>query len=539
MFLRFLLVCTVVIFSSTSFAQNYDQNAYALGPTKDTLWVISSPSGIFTPSDRALAVTEHLKSLSKDTQWNAQHLKLRQNSQNIDLVYREVVLATVQPQDTVNTGMNAEQLAQEHWVSVVKSLNQYHADNDWSLWLKKLGLALLVLTLVLVMVKYINRLFTWLSHQIELKKDTSIRGIKWNDYALLDAQKQVNIYLWGIKIMKIIILALLVYLALPVVFGLFPQSQKLAQTLFQYILDPLKHIGYGLWDFFPNLMTIVVISLVARYALMGLNYLKEEIKSGHLNIHGFYPDWATPTFQIGRVLLIAFTFVVIFPYLPGSDSPVFQGVSVFLGFLFTFGSAGSLSNIVAGIVLTYMRLFQIGDRVRIGETVGDVVEKNMLVTRIRTIKNELISIPNASVMNSHTINYSAEAKEKGLILHSTVTIGYDVPWREVHQALIHAAKKTEFILKNPEPFVHQTRLDDFYIAYQINGYTHHPNQQAAIYSALHQNIQDSCIEAGIEILSPHYRALRDGNELAMPKDIKPTEHTTPSFRVSVQRNLDL
>jgi len=331
----------------------------------------------------------------------------------------------------------------------------------------------------------------------------------------------------------------LVYLALPVVFGLFPQSQQLAQTLFQYILDPLKRIGYGLWDFLPNLMTIIVISLVARYALMGISYLKEEIKLGHLKINGFYPDWATPTFQIARVLLIAFTFVVIFPYLPGSDSPVFQGVSVFLGFLFTFGSAGSLSNIVAGIVLTYMRLFHLGDRVRIGDTVGDVVEKNMLVTRIKTIKNELISIPNASVMNSHTINYSAEAKDKGLILHSTVTIGYDVPWREVHQALIHAANKTSLILDQPAPFVLQTSLDDFYIAYQINGYTQHPNQQASIYSELHQNIQDSCIEAGIEILSPHYRALRDGNDLAMPNDAKPNNHSTPSFRVSVQRNTEL
>ena len=539
MFQRFLLVSAVLIFTSSAFAQNYDQKAYAIGPAKDTLWVISSPSGIFSPSDRASAVTEHLKSLSKDTQWNAQQLKLRQNGQNIDLVYRELVLATVQPQDTVNSGMNAEQLAQEHWISVVNSLNQYHADNDWSLWLKKLGLALLVLTLVLVMVKYINRFFKWLSHQIELKKDTSIHGIKWNDYALLDAQKQVNIYLWGIKIIKIIILALLVYLALPVVFGLFPQSQQLAQTLFQYILDPLKRIGNGLWDFLPNLMTIIVISLVARYALMGISYLKEEIKLGNLKINGFYPDWATPTFQIARVLLIAFSFVVIFPYLPGSDSPVFQGVSVFLGFLFTFGSAGSLSNIVAGIVLTYMRLFHLGDRVRIGDTVGDVVEKNMLVTRIKTIKNELISIPNASVMNSHTINYSAEAKDKGLILHSTVTIGYDVPWREVHQALIHAANKTSLILDQPAPFVLQTSLDDFYIAYQINGYTQHPNQQASIYSELHQNIQDSCIEAGIEILSPHYRALRDGNDLAMPNDAKPNNHSTPSFRVSVQRNTEL
>ena len=163
-----------------------------------------------------------------------------------------------------------------------------------------------------------------------------------------------------------------------------------------------------------------------------------------------------------------------------------------------------------------MRLFQIGDRVRIGDTVADVVEKNVLVTRIRTIKNELISIPNSTVMNSHTINYSVDAPEKGLILHTTLTIGYDVPWRDVHQTLLEAAKKTNFILEEPVPFVLQTSLDDFYISYQLNGYTKHPNQQASIYSELHQNIQDCCSQAGIEILSPHYRALRDGNELTNP-----------------------
>jgi small-conductance mechanosensitive channel len=539
MFQKFLLLSASLLYTCISLAQNVDQRDYAIGPAQDTLWVIKSPSGIFTPTDRASAINKHLKTLSEDTQWDAQLLKLRQNNQNIDLVYRDLVIATVQPQDTVNTGLTDQQLAQEHWISVVQSINQYHADNDWSLWLKKLGLALVVLILVFILVKYINRLFKWTGQRIELEKGKSIRGINWNDYALLDAQKQVNIYLWVIKIAKILILSLLVYLALPVVFGLFPQSQDLANTLFKYIMDPLKRIGVGLWDFFPNLVTILVISLVARYALKGLSYLKDEIKLGHLKINGFFPDWATPTFQIARVLLIAFTFVVIFPYLPGSDSPVFQGVSVFLGFLFTFGSAGSLSNIVAGIVLTYMRLFHVGDRVRIGDTVGDVVEKNMLVTRIRTIKNELISIPNASVMNSHTINYSAEAADKGLILHSTVTIGYDVPWREVHQALIHAANKTSLILKEPKPFVLQTSLDDFYIAYQINGYTQHPHQQAAIYSELHQNIQDSCIEAGIEILSPHYRALRDGHDMAVPEDKKPKGYTPPSFRVTVQKNPEL
>ena len=224
--------------------------------------------------------------------------------------------------------------------------------------------------------------------------------------------------------------------------------------------------------------------------------------------------------------------IVIFPYLPGSESPVFRGVSVFLGFLFTFGSAGSLSNIIAGLVLTYMRLFVIGDRVKIGDVVGDVIEKSLLVTRVRTIKNEIISIPNSTVMSSHTINYSSDAVDNGLIMHTTVTIGYDVTWKTIHQALLDAAGRTDMLLKEPKPFVLQTSLDDFYVSYQINAYTKEPNKQAVIYSQLHQNIQDCCNEASIEILSPHYRAQRDGNMTTIPSDYLPKDYKAPSFNVS-------
>src|SRR5690606_20405429 len=204
-----------------------------------------------------------------------------------------------------------------------------------------------------------------------------------------------------------------------------------------------KKVAFGVWDYMPNLITIIVLIIIFRYILRFARFLKNEIARGNLHIDGFYPDWANPTYQIVRVLILAFLLIVIFPYLPGSDSEIFKGVSVFLGFLFTFGSMGSLSNIIAGIVLTYMRLFKINDRVKIGEVVGDVIEKSLLVTRIRTIKNEIISIPNSTVMSSHTINYSSDTISKGLILHTTVTIGYDVPWKDIQQALLDAADRTE------------------------------------------------------------------------------------------------
>ena len=178
-----------------------------------------------------------------------------------------------------------------------------------------------------------------------------------------------------------------------------------------------------------------------------------------------------------------------------------------------------------------MRSFTIGDRVKIGDVTGDVIEKTMLVTRVRTTKNEIISIPNSTILTSHIINFSSDAPDKGLILHTPVTIGYDAPWRQVHQLLIGAALATEFIEKEPKPFVLQTSLDDFYVSYQINAYTRAPNRQAATYSLLHQNIQDKFNEAGVEIMSPHYRAQRDGNQTTVPADYLPAGYQAPHFRV--------
>jgi small-conductance mechanosensitive channel len=348
---------------------------------------------------------------------------------------------------------------------------------------------------------------------------------------VVTAERSLNALLLLNKVLRWLMVLFILYITLPVLFGIFPWTQDLAATLFGYVTRPLGGILSAVWHFLPNLITIVVIFFVFHYVIKGLAFLRNEVERGVLTLPGFYPDWAAPTFQLLRIVLYAFMLVVVFPYLPGSDSPIFRGVTVFLGALFTFGSAGSLSNIIAGLVLTYMRSFQISDRVMIGEVTGDVIEKTMLVTRVRTVKNEIISIPNSTVIGSHTINYTSESVGRGLILHSTITIGYDAPWRLVHELLIDAAKATEHLKAEPTPFVLQTSLDDFYVSYEINAYTDQPAKQALIYSQLYQNIQDRFNAAGVEIMSPGYVAARDGNASTIPADELPKDHVTPSFRV--------
>ena len=399
---------------------------------------------------------------------------------------------------------------------------------------REIALALLVLLGMALGVYAIVRLFRWTAHRIDTVLRHRLKGIKIRRYTLMDADRQTRVLLYANKVLKWVLIVNFIYLALPVLFGIFPWTESLATTLVGYLLDPLRKIGHAVWNYLPNLITLTVITVVFRYLLKGLRFLKLEIERGVLHIPGFYADWANPTYQIVRILMLAMLLVVIFPYLPGSNSPVFQGVSVFLGFLLTFGSAGSLSNVIAGLVITYMRLFKIGDRVKIGEVVGDVMEKSLLVTRIKTIKNEMISIPNAVVMNGYTTNYSAQAPTEGLILNTSVTIGYDVPWRKMHSALITAAGRCQYVLAEPAPFVLQTSLDDFYVAYQLNAYTREANRQANIYSELHGHIQDVCNEQGIEILSPHYRAARDGNASTIPASYLPPDYRAPKFGVEVE-----
>ena len=324
----------------------------------------------------------------------------------------------------------------------------------------------------------------------------------------------------------------LLYVYIPLIMSFFPWTREYAPTLFGYIVDPLRAAAAALIAYLPKLLVMIVACLIAFSFTRISRFLFDHLEKGSIRWSGFYPEWAGPTHKIVRFLILAFTAVVIFPYLPGSDSPAFRGISIFLGILFSLGSTSAVANVVAGTILTYTRAFRVGDRVRIADTVGDVVEKTLLATRVQTIKNELITVPNAMVLGSHITNFSsAMAGGRDLILHTTVTIGYDAPWRSVHELLIAAALRTSGICPEPRPFVLQTALDDFYVHYEINAYTHEPARMATVYAELHQNIQDTFNEAGVEIMSPHFSSLRDGNRKAIPDQYLSHDYDAPSFRL--------
>ncbi|MDR1972730.1 MAG: mechanosensitive ion channel family protein [Treponema sp.] len=324
---------------------------------------------------------------------------------------------------------------------------------------------------------------------------------------LLSAKQIINLIVFGIKIIKYIFTIFQLIFTIPLVFSLFPRTRDLASTLFGYILNPFKNIVFGAIAYIPNLITIAVIIIVTRYALRALKFFALQIEKGKLVISGFYADWANPTFNILRVLLFAFTVAIIYPYLPGSDSQIFQGVSVLVGIVFSLGSSSAIGNMVAGLVITYMRPFKIGDRIKINEVTGFVVEKTLMVVRIKSHKNEYVTFPNLMILSSSIVNYntSSDEDEEGLVIHTTITFGYGTPWQTIHEILINAALSTEHVLKRPKPFVLQTAMDDFYAAYQINCYIKDVDRVPRIYSELYQNIQNGFHAAGLDMTAPHFR----------------------------------
>ena len=380
------------------------------------------------------------------------------------------------------------------------------------------GITILIIVVFFLFIKYVNKLFRFINLKLYKLKDTYIKDVKIKQLKLLDANNLLHFAIIALKGVKVVFILFCLYFVFPIILGLFPWTKGLSEQLFGYVLDPLESIIMSIIGYIPNLIIIIIIIAVAKYFIQFLKYLTNEIKLERLLLPNFYPEWAKPTFNIIRFLVYAFVVVLVFPYLPYSDSDIFQGVSIFLGVLVSLGSSTAIANIVSGLVITYMRPFQIGDRIMIDNVTGDVIQKTLLVTRIRTQKNEDVTVPNSKILSSHSTNYTTASKDLGLILHTTVTIGYDVPQEKVKELLISAASKSDGVDKDRDPFVLQTSLEDFYISYQINAYTKQSHRMAAIYSDIHRNILDEFNNAGVEILSPHYRAERDGNDITIPKN---------------------
>ena len=378
------------------------------------------------------------------------------------------------------------------------------------------NLVVIAVTILFYWLAYviIFRIFRRLSNRV-LKEDSQVQPLRIQKQEILSAKEMAVILNGTIMAISWFLRAVIVFSFINTILGLFDWTESLAES----IAGGVRSIVSGIWGSFvaylPDLFTALVIIGISYLFVRLFRLVFDGMARQRIKVPGFYPEWARTSYHLIRLLIIALTVVVVFPYLPGSDSPAFQGVSIFFGVLLSLGSTTAVANVVAGIVITYTRAFRKGDFVEIAGTEGKIIERTAFVTRIRTPKNVDVSLPNASVMSGKVINYSSQARRSGIRLHTGVTIGYDVPWPKVQELMLSAARATEHIEQDPPPFVLQTSLDDNYVAYELNATTKRVSLRPQIYSELHANILDAFHTAGVEITSPQYRAIRDGNEAAM------------------------
>lgn len=496
-----------------------------------TLFVVYDRLGPFTPPDRAHAIAERLSRLGKDPFAGLCPVTVADREFGHELICGETVIMTVTDRDAQPTGKSRQDTAEDYAKKIQEALTKSREQVSPRALLIDSLFALLDTAVLIGLLIVFQKTFPKFYAKIDAWRGTVIRPIRIQRVELLSADQIATAFIGVAKAIRVLAVLFLFYIYLTTVLGIFPWTRGISASLLGAVLSTLSAIGQAFTTYVPNIISIVVIILVARYIIKLISLFFTGIERGAIAFAGFYREWAQPTYKIVRFLVIVFAAIACFPYIPGSQSEGFRGIAVFLGLLISLGSAAAIGNVIAGVVLTYMRPFRVGDRVKIADTTGDVMEKTLLVTRVRTIKNVDVTIPNAMVLGSHLINFSSCAREQGLILHTSVTIGYDTPWRKVHELLIKAAHATTYILRNPQPFVLQTSLNDFYVTYEINAYTDQPNKMAEIYAELHQNIQDKFNEGGVEIMSPHYTQLRDGNKTAIPDQYLPKHYESPGIRI--------
>ena len=505
-----------------------------------TLFFIRRGVSSFSAEERANAITRRIERIAQNDSIPVENLTIKQipDDNSLYLSVDQEVILTVTERDAKAYRSTPEVLAQQALQKIQVAIAQYRQDRKPEQLLKNIiytviaSFAFLIISFAVI--KISGKLFPFIRRLIE----SLTPGIQIGNVEIISSSNISFFWLRVLRIIRLLVLFLLLFNYATFVLRLFPWTRVFGESILGYFSQSLELVLSSIGQYLPNAFIIAIIIFITYYLIRLIKPFFTAIERGNLVIPGFYTHWAKPTYNLLLVIIIALAAIVAFPYLPGFDSPAFRGVSVFLGLLLSLGSTSAIANVIGGIILIYTRAFRIGDHIQVGDVIGDLIEKNFLVIRICTPTNKIITIPNSSLLSSNVINFSISSRElnRNLIIQTTITLGYDLPWRKAHKTLIEAALETVHILTEPAPFVLQTSLDNFYISYQLNAYTNQPNLMVIIYSELHQNIQDKCNEAGIEILSPSYTSLRDGNTTTIPENYLPSDYVAPPFRVQSSDN---
>lgn len=460
----------------------------------------------FPAARRAAEIERNILAAARHANIPADAVTIKVEGDRTLLLAGDRLLMDMLDADAAIEDLSRQQLAEIREERIEEVIAEYRLDRSPKVLLRHSAYALATVTSAVGLIALFWSGFRRLAELLDRRLQQQIKQLEEKSARLIRARNLTGLLRLLTKLAFLGLVALTLYLSINFVLGLFPWTRGAAGWLFGLILNPLEEIGMGIVATLPDLFWLVILYLLFRYLLGMIRTFFQGIENGSVKLRSFDRELAWPTYRIVRVVVIVFAVVMAYPHIPGSDSQAFKGISVLLGLIVSLGSSSIIGNIIAGYSLIYRRPFKIGDRIKVNAVVGEVTDIRVLTTRLRSLKNEEVVLPNSTVLNSEVINYSTLMRDQGLILHTTVGIGYETPWRQVEAMLKEAASRTSGLQVKPKPFVLQKELSDYAVTYEINAYCADANNMAQIYSALHRNILDIFNEYGVAIMTPSYIA---------------------------------
>ncbi len=458
----------------------------------------------YPAEQRALDIEGRIRALAADRSFDVSALTIGEQEGAAVILAGEQRVMGVLAEDAVFEQVDPARLAQANLQRIRSAISSYRQAREpgllWRNTLYALGATLGLFAAAYVGHRVVGRLHLTLARRYQAR----VHDVQIQAFQIVRAEQLWKLLDGILKLSWAAAVIVMVVVFLRYVLGLFPWTRGIGNRLIALLIDPLQTLGLGVVREIPDIAFLVVLILITRYLLKTVRLFFQAIANGTVTLPEFDAEWAWPTYRLARLFIIALTIIVAYPYIPGSQSDAFKGVTVFVGIIFSLGSSSLIGNIIAGYSMTYRRAFRLGDRVKIGEHLGEVVRMRLLVTHLRTPKNEEVVVPNSSILGAEIVNYSSISKDRGLIIHTTVGIGYETPWRQVEAMLLEAAARTAGLKRDPAPFVLQKVLGSFDVTYEINAYIDSPDRMLAQYSALHRNILDVFNEYGVQIMTPAY-----------------------------------
>ena len=469
----------------------------------EELFLVRGSSAL--PADeRAEAISARIISVAESSESSAVAMKITDTDLGKTIFANGKMITVTTEADSEMEQMDMDVLSALHGQAIEQAILLYRSDRSDDARVGSVLEALIWTAVFALVAGLVIKLRNWLPDRVGKLVESRVVGVQEATNDLVRGSAVAGLVQYALRMVILLILIVLLYYYLSLVLLSFAETRPFAELLITYVTDPILGVVLGFVSYLPNFVAIAVIAALTRFLIKGARLFFENVEVGAISLKNFEATWIWPTFNIIRVILVLVAIVISFPYIPGSDSAAFQGLTILVGVMVSLGSNSVIANLLAGVFVIYRRSTNIGDRIKIGEHVGDVVQIKLMETHIKSIKNELISIPNAQLLNSEVINYSSKIDGRGLLLHTTVGIGYEEPQEKIEAMLIKAAHLTAGLKKSPEPFVLWTALADYAINYQINAYTTRGSSLPKMLSDLHRNIVTVFNENNVQIMTPSY-----------------------------------